>query len=224
MGRVYPRVCGGTGRCQVWIALPSTKDRSIPACAGEPPGESWSRSTLSSVYPRVCGGTGPSPRRRAAVYQRVRGNPQVTPVDAVYPRVCGGTALARWTRTSFLEGLSPRVRGNLYTVYDRSWLQQVYPRVCGGTSYQLRVGRLGPATGLSPRVRGNRMRPRAAAGSSPGGSIPACAGEPSGSGQLPRRAAERWVYPRVCGGTGNAEHSVCDSSLRSIPACAGEPT
>ena len=70
-------------------------------------------------------------------------------------------------------------------------------------------------------------------------SIPACAGEPSGSAP---GSAPDWVYPRVCGGTnhlisiygtvmglsprvrGNrlsAGLSVGD--LRSIPACAGEP-
>ena len=73
----------------------------------------------------------------------------------------------------------------------------------------------------------------------PSGSIPACAGEPEHGGMVRRR---RRVYPRVCGGTGNA---VVDTDSaeglsprvrgnrqplmqwgfggRSIPACAGEP-
>ena len=73
-GGVYPRVCGGTGRC----LLPRPPSRglsprvrgnllvhqirlhdagSIPACAGEP-SYAASRISASSVYPRVCGGTG----------------------------------------------------------------------------------------------------------------------------------------------------------------------
>ncbi len=50
--------------------------------------------------------------------------------------------------------------------------------------------------GLSPRVRGNRVSlppVRAIVGS-----IPACAGEPSGRDFL---SGEDRVYPRVCGGT-----------------------
>ena len=73
VGKVYPRVCGGTVAVPVLLAvvyglsprvrgnriggqLSMLKRRSIPACAGEP-------STLcrvrcpASVYPRVCGGT-----------------------------------------------------------------------------------------------------------------------------------------------------------------------
>ena len=95
-----------------------------------------------------------------------------------------------------------------------------------------------PEDGLSPRVRGNRRRPRAGPGVS--GSIPACAGEPLAfhAGRL-----VTGVYPRVCGGTLNpllqsqpvdglsprvrGNHECPDSLLngmRSIPACAGEPT
>ena len=72
------------------------------------------------------------------------------------------------------------------------------------------------ATGLSPRVRGNRRR-RAPHGKSDG-SIPACAGNPmqprvmaAGPRSIPACAGEpaqvaflrfkRGVYPRVCGGT-----------------------
>ena len=91
--------------------------------------------------------------------------------------------------------------------------------------------------GLSPRVRGNRLRPcyrdlgRR--------SIPACAGEPEG-GLLSSMGLK--VYPRVCGGTtlirteqgwaeglsprvrGNHYRIFAAlSNARSIPACAGEP-
>ena len=93
VGRIYPRVCGGTISPRSWrICLmglsprvrgnphihPHTgiRLRSIPACAGEPrsePRPHWP----SGVYPRVCGGT-------------------VTPSVAVV----------------IVMGLSPRVRGN----------------------------------------------------------------------------------------------------------------
>ena len=72
--------------------------------------------------------------------------------------------------------------------------QRVYPRVCGGTIIPLWMELI--PVGLSPRVRGNLIR--SLLYGAPGGSIPACAGEPG------RRLAIRqasWVYPRVCGGT-----------------------
>ena len=114
----------------------------------------------------------------------------------------------------FVQGLSPRVRGN-----------PSIPRYHDG------------ACGLSPRVRGNRTGGRHHHGSA--GTIPACAGEPLyrqyGLGH-PRD------YPRVCGGTsirpsmdsrvlglsprvrGNRRASSPECVLHgTIPACAGEP-
>ena len=107
--------------------------------------------------------------------------------------------------------------------------------MCGGT-FSARFS-LARRSGLSPRVRGNRVRrrPRGVRG----GSIPACAGEPCVDNRL-------WVmppvYPRVCGGTGDSMTTpplVSGLSPRvrgnpplvastgdiegSIPACAGEP-
>ena len=92
--------------------------------------------------------------------------------------------------------------------------------------------------GLSPRVRGNRYSCHHLPGG--GGSIPACAGEPSCGGSHPSYCP---VYPRVCGGTQRRPSEiVCDRGLsprvrgnpappgyvgpegRSIPACAGEPS
>ena len=66
--------------------------------------------------------------------------------------------------------------------------------MCGGTPPRPAVCHR--VVGLSPRVRGN---PTAGPVQPPrGGSIPACAGEPS----LPNAAAPAFpVYPRVCGGT-----------------------
>ena len=132
----------------------------------------------------------------------------------VYPRVCGGT----------------------FSKNSATGAMPVYPRVCGGTGYGPGVDRYGK--GLSPRVRGNPLRPhRPQHGRR---SIPACAGEPRrGFGRcVPAR-----VYPRVCGGTERIERhppitdglsprvrgNPCNSSAKfpfigSIPACAGEPT
>ena len=112
---------------------------------------------------------------------------------------------------------------------------RVYPRACGGTGHRLQ--RVGPPTGLSPRVRGNPVR----GGDAPSiqGSIPARAGEPS---TLPSLTMYSEVYPRACGGTmitrwvgtlykglsprvrGNQRQPAGGHHPgRSIPARAGEP-
>ncbi len=173
----------------------------------------------------------------------------------VYPRVCGGTSCSR-SRPVGLVGLSPRVRGN-----PDGWiapslflgsipacageparhisslsLYGVYPRVCGGT-FDVVSNRPTPV-GLSPRVRGNPNSDHLAICAA--GSIPACAGEPSGRCRCPPTPA---VYPRVCGGTENSNKDTIiaaglsprvrgnrrrirqlDTRTGSIPACAGEPT
>ena len=93
-------------------------------------------------------------------------------------------------------------------------------------------------TGLSPRVRGNRMLCQLHVNKA--GSIPACAGEPA---PATRRRPPDTVYPRVCGGTsrglvrlqyrlglsprvrGNPNGNIiAPLNSRSIPACAGEPS
>ena len=172
----------------------------------------------------------------------------------VYPRVCGGTL--RTNRDVSREGgLSPRVRGNRDRLEHRPRLggsipacagepypafritrdAAVYPRVCGGTRRM--ASYVSGNSGLSPRVRGNPRDPGGQAAE--GGSIPACAGEPSRS---PTPGRSGWVYPRVCGGTGACEpwgriayglsprvrgnrEDVTRFVMRrgSIPACAGEP-
>ena len=109
------------------------------------------------------------------------------------------------------------------------------PRVRGTFHHHRRRRQLG---GLSPRVRGNPGARHGGAGAV--GSIPACAGEPSGGICAVVICA---VYPRVCGGTaaiviglgaaaglsprvrGNLVDSPFSSRWpRSIPACAGEPS
>ncbi len=196
--RVYPRVCGGTGLVVLVVtglaglsprvrgnqrrALGSHwRLRSIPACAGEPPG----RTALvlpHRVYPRVCGGT--STRRApirssAGLSPRVRGNQR--------QHVLQGAA----------SGSIPACAGEPSAFGFSSSEPTVYPRVCGGTPQRCYTIR--PKRGLSPRVRGNlahRGRDCRAAGS-----IPACAGEPAIS---PAFTAALKVYPRVCGGTASS--------------------
>ena len=151
---------------------------SIPACAGEPPYRETVRRWCA-VYPRVCGGTcgylatatapaGLSPRVRGNPFDSSRGRktggsipacagePGVgrgrIPDPSVYPRVCGGTR-AVGPAHELLQGLSPRVRGNLHRVGQPARRprsipacagepcpiaplpisSRVYPRVCGGT-------------------------------------------------------------------------------------------
>ena len=192
---VYPRVCGGTSSRWKWTPggrglSPRVRGNlarrmaqavlcwSIPACAGEPPGQS-SGGWLAAVYPRVCGGTA-SPTWPAALSPglspRVRGNHLANPAAA-----CCGRSI-------------PACAGEPLSLSGSLALAEVYPRVCGGT--RLRPGRPAPRSGLSPRVRGNLYHD--IWGKPESGSIPACAGEPIRPTRLgPRKS----VYPRVCGGT-----------------------
>ena len=132
----------------------------------------------------------------------------------VYPRVYGGT-LRRRPRVYPIQGLSPRVRGNLLAEILRATIarsipactgepnfrcstgsaSKVYPRVYGGTN--LRAAQAAGEHGLSPRVRGNHHRDHRRRRNH--GSIPACTGEP-----WPVCMTDWiwWVYPRVYGGTG----------------------
>ncbi len=201
VGRVYPRVCGGTiapaGRPRPPKGLSprvrgnrvvplrkGPREGSIPACAGEPHTSAIVLLPLR-VYPRVCGGTGyplSKPMLCCGLSPRVRGN----------QAVCSPSHVS--------VGSIPACAGEPFPGNRRPRQARVYPRVCGGTSPG--IGKMVPQNGLSPRVRGNR----------PGhvpqhpwrGSIPACAGEP------PHQYPARWlvgVYPRVCGGTHWLYHS-----------------
>ncbi len=193
--------------------------RSIPACAGEPPGIG-KEAGRGAVYPRVCGGTCVSLAANACergLSPRVRGN------------------LLRIQRTRVDIGSIPACAGEPRTWTRSNTKNKVYPRVCGGTHTPVAPRR--PAKGLSPRVRGNH----AAAGDRVRlvRSIPACAGEP---GTLWPSRPSATVYPCVCGGTRSGHVAAVDSpglsprvrgnrkitkqhsiSNRSIPACAGEP-
>ncbi len=134
-----PRV-RGSRRCH-----PSRDEpfRSIPARAGEPVA-GWAEVCVRGVYPRACGGAlaaifhaivamGLSPRVRGSRSVRRHdpassgsiparaGEPAseswIKPLIRVYPRACGGA----WTsHVSLLvqPGLSPRVRGSLFSAVD----------------------------------------------------------------------------------------------------------
>ena len=155
--RVYPRACGGTLCCDKLLS---------------------SRYGLS---PRVRGNRhveGHEPLAERSIPARA-GEPgaDLTQIDAkrVYPRACGGTISGRWAHMR-ARGLSPRVRGNpagegRHVDGDRSiparagepggrrraaCRRGVYPRACGGT--HCRHGHHLVGRGLSPRVRGTRMR------------------------------------------------------------------
>ena len=133
-----------------------------------------------------------------------------------------------------MKGLSPRVRGNPTDLVVQGRMVRsiparageppnrggpdqhpgLYPRACGGTT--LAYANLTRATGLSPRVRGNRLRqqdsvvrpvyPRAC-----GGTLPRCRPRLRGVG----------LSPRV---RGNLVRGIAQGPPeRSIPARAGEP-
>ena len=108
--------------------------------------------------------------------------------------------------------------------------------MCGGTNP--RLWNQVTQQGLSPRVRGNRLRDELVVHVER--SIPACAGEPT---PVTTEHTPGPVYPRVCGGTvmllqirpfrvglsprvrGNLRVYVGSRRIDgSIPACAGEPS
>ena len=133
LGRVYPRVCGGTINRGINGLIHHGLSPRVRGNLGATSG----RRRGSGVYPRVCGGTrrpGRPAGRREGLSPRVRGNPgpvrvahdversipacageppysvAVCQLTGVYPRVCGGTRAAAGSLTWTL-GLSPRVRG-----------------------------------------------------------------------------------------------------------------
>ena len=192
---------------------------SIPAYAGEPLGRAYTHPRCA-VYPRVCGGT---------VYVRLR----IAKADGLSPRMRGNQGY------DFYEVRSnrsiPAYAGEPNTKNFSAKPGWVYPRVCGGTGHCQRCGAL--VSGLSPRMRGNRVLRQTVVTYS--GSIPAYAGEPRALVEL---IGYEPVYPRVCGGTpfisrtasagrglsprmrGNPPaYPKSNGITGSIPAYAGEP-
>ena len=173
----------------------------------------------------------------------------------VHPRVCGETSASIMVMLPW-SGPSPRVRGNLPAgalikagdrsipacagkptpCHDDRTPPGVHPRVCGETWSWKNV--MTVARGPSPRVRGNPDR--GAGVRQERGSIPACAGKPTG---CPCRKGAARVHPRVCGETRVAADFVAHRlgpsprvrgnrvaarpaprRCGSIPACAGKPS
>ena len=195
--RVYPRVCGGTQpvflRGSLYPGLSPrvrgnhglvrqyhVRERSIPACAGEPPRRKVT-APGAEVYPRVCGGTCATSLKATSRQRSIpagAGNQRLPPPKPpgersipacagepnplgpnplylrVYPRVCGGTPAQGGFRRGF-RGLSPRVRGNLTSGSSGGNWSRSIPACAGGTEKEHPNGTLD--YGLSPRVRGNRV-------------------------------------------------------------------
>ena len=211
---VYPRVCGGTAASAASLAARRSSGLSPRVRGNRRNAQPPYRRLPVAVYPRVCGGTA-----ILVTYPRLTltrsipacaGEPGAVTTVVFYviaqglsPRVRGNLYDNR-ARCSddFDRGLSPRVRGNRGRApRRRSRPDAVYPRVCGGTWIDALRG---PDTWLAR-------------------SIPACAGEPA---HIVGAIRDRlWaVYPRVCGGTDVACHRQrYGGRAGSIPACAGEP-
>ena len=193
---------------------------SIPAHAGEP--SATRRAALFlEVYPRACGGTSGTPclgSLRRGLSPRMRGNP------------------VRLDELRHSLGSIPAHAGEPPYAPAPHTFRRVYPRACGGTNAEIEPH--GVEKGLSPRMRGNRLRTTVRAAQA--GSIPAHAGEP----QSPHsESGTPRVYPRACGGTrtkrrqnrysgglsprmrGNhSETELRAEEIGSIPAHAGEPS
>ena len=152
---VYPRVHGGTGeRCGVPGICAGLSPRargnqglemsvpfwvgSIPACTGEPVRGGRSRC-WPGVYPRVHGGTRGSARTRS-------------PDLGLSPRARGNRAAG--CRKNKRPRSIPACTGEPAESVRAGRRRRVYPRVHGGTTS--RPATPAPATGLSPRARGNR--------------------------------------------------------------------
>ena len=172
-----------------------------------------------------------------------------------YPRGCGGANNARLIAAGS-SGLSPRVRGSPMSAHStslvlrpipagageptlvrRPWeAGRAYPRGCGG-AINGAAGK-SEAGGLSPRVRGSRLR--LPCHCQHPGPIPAGAGEPALTTSVRRRSR---AYPRGCGGAlgrlrvahlllglsprvrGSRAAQLHDRlGIGPIPAGAGEPT
>ena len=153
--------------------------------------------------------------------------------DGLSPRVRG--ILTVDACASPLNGSIPACTGNPSALSARAFELWVYPRVYGESDHLTAVRQR--AMGLSPRVRGIRLRPRHRQSAS--GSIPACTGNP----WTARRCSPRLeVYPRVYGESLDPKkHYTGEGGLsprvrgilfglgdeqprsRSIPACTGNP-
>ena len=88
------------------------------------------------------------------------------------PRMRGNHLIGDWPDVRY--GSIPAHAGQPFMLYCRPSASWVYPRACGATPVDLDA--VEKATGLSPRMRGNRTTRRRSANIT--GSIPAHAGQP----------------------------------------------
>ncbi len=253
-----PRRAGSSPRVRGTLDQPGVRHergRFIPACAGNS-GNRARASRQEPVHPRVCGELlrafsssltrcGSSPRVRGTlggqyVFAQPRrfipacaGNSRPARRHArdkpVHPRVCGELTPGQ-TIDSFPDGSSPRVRGTLAALVDRTEQERFIPACAGNSSFHRRnghrrtvhprvCGELWEATetsdfgcGSSPRVRGTLGLERADL--RPLRFIPACAGN---SHKASSRLSLKPVHPRVCGElgrTGCGSGWLCGSSPR----------
>ena len=110
-----PRVRGN----RTAILTLSELQRSIPACAGEPP-LMFARHPAGEVYPRVCGGT----LFGLAVFNYAMG---------LSPRVRGN--LTTTLAADVDSGSIPACAGEPRYTGRPLFSSRVYPRVCGGTRH-----------------------------------------------------------------------------------------
>ena len=155
----------------------ASRARSIPAYAGETPGDLVVDLDLM-VDPRVCGGDGLR-SDQLAIHSgrspRMRGRPYAS------------------TLSLSCQGSIPAYAGETHH-NTPGWLNvQVDPRVCGGDEGRLRASV--PDAGRSPRMRGRQEKD--AGRLAQRRSIPAYAGETAETRYL---APSPEVDPRVCGG------------------------
>ena len=236
-GRDYPRACGETD----WNESDSTDDSGLsPRLRGNRLRHAPSRRPRGTI-PAPAG----KPRYRARRQRQTRD----------YPRACGETAIVSFAKAGHL-GLSPRLRGNRVLPHAQEllrgtipapagkphsrlaaqWQGRDYPRACGETDWNESDST--DDSGLSPRLRGNRLRH--APSRRPRGTIPAPAGKPR---YRARRQRQTRDYPRACGETaivsfakaghlglsprlrGNLVYErVVDFLVGTIPAPAGKPS
>ena len=158
---------------------------SIPAHAGKPVIMS-TRRPLGGVYPRPCGETAP-------------GTPPSIDAGGLSPPMRGNPLFS--CLILMHRGSIPAHAGKPILILLMRDCAGVYPRPCGETADQF--GTPTGQWGLSPPMRGNRLRSDMAVGGD--GSIPAHAGKPTA---LTIQATQHWVYPRPCGETCTAARQI----------------
>ena len=152
---VHPRVCGGNVYLTQYSTLPkgtsprvrgkrtgrgekSSRQRYIPACAGETPNRE-DLDAFPTVHPRVCGGNQERtilPESSKGTSPRVRGKPEFPCVENI------------------VVGYIPACAGETGPAFHGCIVPGVHPRVCGGNS-TIESCRIS-SSGTSPRVRGKQ--------------------------------------------------------------------